>query len=789
MTAQLHQHCDFYELDANSEHIKPENGSVPQEMNHRKFIHLKSMKLSHRSILSPSGAIEDARRNISSNTNLQEISFRNDLQRIDKYTLDVITATPGGIDLRQKLKVVNDRGVELAIRSVEIIPSKRCVQVKTSTGVFTYTPCSITADELVCLEAAVRQTTKGSLMFSMEGGCFVTDGIVPTLPAAELVSTTLNEGDHLLASLTYGLDHTSYTKTKSPVSSYANPLDVRCELLEAIQQMDVLGKQSQRAQQAFSVYSKFSNVRPWPTFIMGTSAVAVAGFGRIELRGQLLEVDMRGLYTDWLGNKYFDDEAECCIAQKPFLDDFRLHHRDYIRAYSVLTRIEEYAIVVGLCMADHRYRQSTNAMETHKAVVSKGSSQYSEDVNATFQRALAASKILVEKEKDPIFRVFMCIQLANSWLAEQKLEEAKNWSLLAILNINNISPTKASAVIIQHLSAKAHLALAQSLSHHGSSTATMKDAEAEQFELLLDVSELEYAGGAQQSKRHRYSMRALETSLHQALTAGDWSTAHETALIIAIDFGLGGVSTDKVVAEQWLHWKNTQYGGLQYRQSEIAALSSILTAMWPQNSDGEVECTDDALLSKLQDFLLNREPTTVTDAEIQLTGFVHYLHAGMYLEKTYTTSDERHHILGSSLTALSCFCRPFSTASPVDWCLLAAAAALRLVKCCKKLLVLEEIQGLDHYLEEAMTKLEDMEESRSIALLPSVLQSIHNVRQFAQKYQADNILVSTAEMMQRAYKVSGDKENESIWKRVLAVDRKNARKNDTTASFSSLLVN
>lgn len=643
---------------------------------------------------------------------------------------------------------------------------------------YRYTPADLSVEELMCLEAAVAQTTKNGLMFSLESGERVLDGVVSTMPGADKILATLTEADYLLCHLSYGINHSKRMKTVSPVQTYANPLDVRCRLLTSAATDD-----NQYSQKAYTIYSKFHTVTPYPTFQMNPSAKVVlskAG-GNITVSEPLLVIGMRGIYHDWLGNVYYDDKAECCLEQEPFLQDFAKHYTEYIRHYPILARLEQYATVIGLLLSKPGISLTTR-IETFRRynAIPPSSNETSPEITAAKRRANAALEALIEFEPDPLTRLYKALYIAHTWFDLEDFLRAKDGALLVLLYAESM-PDYTSNVLIKQLCSEALLLLARvmNIAVGGDKTAALinlpTDEVSELQNLLLPTGYDLQTATIPQVPFHinRCINRAIDGSLQLAIKAEDWATAYAVARFAATYWSnnLDPVSEQTVVANTWTMWK----ASIGLNLNRTSSLLHFINLLWPHavsDTSSEVECTDPAILTKFLRWL-DSEMVGDSEAVTQLSGFIFFVDAGMQLE-TNDNDDRKqgYSALASCLSALRCFTGCFDSKAPtgVSWKLMAAASALRLANVSKRLFLDAENHERSESIDQAVKELEALKRSPSSGNVDKILRPFHRIRNEAKQMRVGHALIAADKLIIDTYSTVGDKAKVALWQRTLETD-------------------
>lgn len=168
----------------------------------------------------------------------------------------------------------------------------------------------------------------------------------------KMVYETIQMADCLLADLIFGTtsfqaaaeNHEKIEMMKSAVKTYKNPYDVKLGNFK--------GNWTTSAKMQ-NGECNFKSISPYPKFVINKDASIVIkkatnGTYKICCDACPLKIMIRGIYEDFHGNIYFDDNGFRCYPSNPFFYDFGRNFSLYLEAYPILMKLASYAIFIGV---------------------------------------------------------------------------------------------------------------------------------------------------------------------------------------------------------------------------------------------------------------------------------------------------------------------------------------------------------------------------------------------------------------------------------------------------------
>lgn len=429
----------------------------------------------------------------------------------------------GGINLCKKIRVFNRNGVEVDIKSVKVNYATKTISVKTKTGAtLTYDPKILSVEELHIIEDAVSKTARAGLWLSCQFK-LVVEGVLNQTGHEKFIQTMLN-ADMLQFAMVNGFHVRSRSKYVSPVATYQNPLDVLNALLKAVVESE---RNSMSEEEPLS---KFSKLIPWTEFVMNSDVKAVLKSSKtIEIQGNVLDISLRLIAIDWLGKIYYEDSDNCLVAQKPFLNDFKVHYAQYIKAHEELARVEQYAIVVGLLL-NKKYtgpRIDSFKCPPIKCTIDQTGTP---ELDAFYIKAELQER-LIQREPNRQNQLAMAITLAYDWTNQRQDLKAIDASLFALRLLKEfIADNSVQLPVIKANMAKCVHILARSVLGKGGKMPNLTNQQRSEIGELFGQSM--GSGNNDATTQIQILKNVIEIGMSVSVEIGDWNLAAQFCSII-----------------------------------------------------------------------------------------------------------------------------------------------------------------------------------------------------------------------------------------------------------------
>uniref|UniRef100_A0A914C7X7 Uncharacterized protein n=1 Tax=Acrobeloides nanus TaxID=290746 RepID=A0A914C7X7_9BILA len=719
-----------------------------------------------------------------------------DTNNIPKCQTYINVPWPGGVELVRSIPIYINNGDKLSNPHFHL--NSNGIFLLLNKKSYHFQDLVLTTNEINGLYNACLKSRKKGIMISMELGDtkidFTLDGI--DREKDKEIYQTIREADSLLGNLIFGVDFMTFTQpTRSSVPSYENPFVAQHRLLTI----------SQHRKDARKDVCIFSSVNPHPKLVINKSAKFVIKDDQVVCEGNPLDINLRGVYVDYFGNVYYDDNGKRCYKNHVFVNDFRKNYQSYLQEYPALQKLHSYAMFIGAMLhlkgnSDPQSRQTRWSEERQQEKISQ---------------ELEALEVNILKEKEKILRnlsseikPLMFMNLGIEW--KHDISIARNFFIEALLEMEASSKMFKNDLLKKRVVKNSLASILISLVAKDENAA-LTNGERKILSQLLNTAEEDDLS---------LKLRAIDIALPLALETEDW------AIVQIIMNCMWNMLLDKeneensqgkeerngvqetlkrllLSQENWVSIKNGAelYNTIEFackkcfeKQDEVQAQpptsqntlgSKIWQLIFPALNDTNVY----ARLQKLMYYLCTTNgPTTLEKDEVkvlEISAIGYSLLPQIWTQQMVANITDKKKFMDELFVQVSHFIRAISALfylvfyekelKKSDW----IAVAKHCVKEFWEFAVIGQkgagLLQLNLRHENMLKKLKNTKpartESEKKKRIEDCLQEIFDIRVLAETEQRFEMAEESARLMARYYKTIGDNEKSTLWEQTAEVDK------------------